>query len=187
MRALRVTSHSTPEQLRAVGGPESSDIVLDNTQEEGEQEREADCRSNSLALSSPPCSSHFKVPTPLQTNKRKVSSCSSSCSSFTGLTWDLTDLAMAKRCRVEGEASPPSPSSTKSSSTSSEEEQGPGYGYSTPNQPSPMPPLSAVPRHLKGFKAVKFVSPAGVTPVQHPPSSPQVFDCWDGFEAFLSG
>jgi len=58
-----------------------------------------------------------------------------------------------------------------SSSSSSEEEQGPGYGYSTPVQQYSTP-LSAVPNHiklLKGFKAVKFVSPAGVTPVHHPP------------------
>lgn len=44
------------------------------------------------------------------------------------------------------------------------------YQYSTP--------LSSVPthlKHLKGLKAVKFLSPAGVTPVNYPPNSqPQV-------------
>ena len=119
----------------------------------------------------------FKAPISIQA-KRKASFINTSASSFTsGLTDDLTDLQLIKRKKGKMEEDVlceqakdqilgSSSSSTKSSSTSSEEDQGPGQGYSTPV------PLSAIPRHLKGLKTVKFVSPAGVTPVQHHLSQP---------------
>merc|ERR1712025_1322352 len=133
----------------------------------------------------------FKIPS-TSTNRKRKSSGAPIGPISSGLTSDLTDLVLNKRTKFEVSsplvqdflASPLNQpaqlsSSTErnvqsSSSSSSEEEQGPGYGYSTPvHQYST--PLSAVPNHikqLKGFKAVKFVSPAGVTPVQHPLPAP---------------
>lgn len=127
--------------------------------------------------------SQFKVPSGSSNRKRKCSGALTTPtplqSGNTGLTTDLTDLILSKRTKFD-----PSPTihlisddttvsvrseTNSTSSSSSEEEQGPGYGYSTPVQQYSTP-LSAVPNHiklLKGFKAVKFVSPAGVTPVQH--------------------
>jgi len=91
-----------------------------------------------------------------------------------GLTGDLTNLVMSKGLQSGDEWAKDKDSKDRSkqstSSSSSEEEQGPGYGNSTPvHQYST--PISAVPNHmkvLKGLKAVKFVSPAGVTPVPAP-------------------
>ena len=136
------------------------------------------------------------TPFPLFSKKRKISSFSSNCSSnnSTGLTDDLTELAVLKRLKpadnqpvslnlgesneqkevFSGSTSLASQSSSddnghqskSSSSSSSEEEQGLGYGCSTPV----FSPLSAVPRRMKAGakgKAVQFKSPAGVfTPVQ---------------------
>ena len=131
------------------------------------------------STSSGPCSRDFTSLISIQA-KRKVSCTTASTSSFTsGLTDDLTDLKLIKRKKGEMEENIPSEqvedqdlgsssTSTKSSSTSSEEDQGPGQGFSTPV------PLSAGPRHLNGLKTVKFVSPAGVTPVEHHLSQPIV-------------
>ena len=82
----------------------------------------------------------------------------------TNLTSDLTALVVSKKARLEENLSV--------SSSSSEEEARGGYGFSTPVQKCS--PLSAVPHHMKqwkGLKAVTFVSPAGLTPVQAPPDS----------------
>lgn len=135
--------------------------------------------------------SQFKVPSASSSRKRKCSGTPNTqvpqVPANSGLTSDLTDLILSKRTKFEDsptvhyivdastDADDVTSSMSKSvtsstSSSSSEEEQGPGYGYSTPVQQYSTP-LSAVPNHiklLKGFKAVKFVSPAGVTPVQHP-------------------
>jgi len=138
--------------------------------------------------------SQFKVPS-ASTRKRKCSGNSSNPSHqipvSSGLTGDLTEMLISKKtkfdatpCIISSPTLQPLPDismatddsnvskclTSSTSSSSSEEEQGPGYGYSTPVQQSSTP-MSAVPNHiklLKGFKAVKFVSPAGVTPVQHP-------------------
>jgi len=166
MRALR-----EPERLRFESFEGS--LSPEDTEEESVEERE-EAGETMEEVEEGPSTPHssiagFKVPTPLPTRKRKASS------SCTGLTEDLTDLMVVKRPRtveeVEEEVEEGGTSSTKSaSSSSSEEEQREGYGCSTPVQPSSLAPLSAVPRHMKGFKAVKFVSPAGVTPVHHAPT-----------------
>ena len=87
--------------------------------------------------------------------------------SRTHLTADLTDLVLAKKVRLDPD--PVARSSVSSSSSGSSEEEGrAGYGFSTPVQQYSTP-MSAVPHHMKqfkGMKAVKFVSPAGLTPVQ---------------------
>merc|ERR1712025_312772 len=128
----------------------------------------------------------FKIPS-TSTNRKRKSSGAPIGPISSGLTSDLTDLVLSKRTKFEvssplvqdflasplnqpAQLSSSTERNVQSSSSSSSEEEGPGYGYSTPvHQYST--PLSAVPNHikqLKGFKAVKFVSPAGVTPVQYP-------------------
>jgi len=94
----------------------------------------------------------------------------------TRLTGEFSDLEINKKARHDSAAGPASDPgvdrSSISSSSSGSSEEGQGYEASTPvHSNNPLnTPLSAVPKHMKQFKnkAVKFVSPAGVTPVQHP-------------------
>ena len=126
-------------------------------------------------------SSSFKIPdqSSSMSLKRKCSSSPSQDqeSIKTHLTSDLTNLVISsKKVRLDTDVemvtsiNGEKPSLSSTSSSSSEEEGRQGYGFSTPvHQYST--PLSAVPQHMKqfkGMKAVKFVSPAGLTPVQHP-------------------
>ena len=193
--SMNVSAASSPimTSKEAAGGPFSRVLCQSNTDPTRNLHKFVD-----RALHPEIGSAEFKVPSASSNRKRKSSGAPVGLVS-SGLTSDLTDLALNKRAKLESSSpllhdvhrssllqpndvpvSPlaiPETSSTSrdgSSSSSSEEEQGPGYGYSTPvHQYST--PLSAVPNHikqLKGFKAVKFVSPAGVTPVQHPIPAP---------------
>ena len=222
MRALRQRSGNTPETLRTLFD-EDSDLHLEATLDKMEENMDnmVDFKKDFLDQSAleeddegdvvftvpggTPVQEHgrpekrFKMPTPfpLLSKKRKISSFSSNCSSnSTGLTDDLTELAVLKRPKPSDIQSIPqtvceawkmteqkemctslaSRSSSEGlrqskSSCSSEEEQGTGYGCSTPV----FSPLSAIPRRMKAGvkgKAVQFKSPAGVfTPVQ-PPCKP---------------
>ena len=110
-----------------------------------------------------PSSSQFTFPEAGPSSLKRKSSASPA---RTNLTSDLTELVVTKKARLEENLSV--------SSSSSEEEARGGYGFSTPVQKCS--PLSAVPHHMKqwkGLKAVTFVSPAGLTPVQAPPDLAQ--------------
>ena len=111
-------------------------------------------------------------PDPGTTRSSSSSSGSSGSSCSNGESRSIAeqevDLVISNAVRLDP-ASGPNPGIGRSSSSGSSEEEGRGYGFSTPvHQYST--PMSAVPQHLqqfKGMKAVKFVSPAGLTPVQH--------------------
>ena len=118
---------------------------------------------------------NFKIPAQSSSlnRKRKCSNESPEIAS-THLTDEFTELILAKKVKIDNDqdglvGTKQSHSST--SSSSSEEEGRQGIGFSTPVHQSNSTPLSSVPPHMqkfKGMKAVKFVSPAGLTPVQHP-------------------
>ena len=134
--------------------------------------------------------SSFKIPSQSNSLKRKCSaSPNQETSKKTFLTADLSELILNKKVKLDTSdvdmeisatcadshvsTSTVSSCSTKpsigSSSSSGEDEDRQGYGFSTPVHHNSTP-LSAIPQHIKqfkGMKAVKFVSPAGLTPVQH--------------------
>jgi len=110
----------------------------------------------------------FKIPAQSSLNRKRKCSDESPVIGSTHLTDDLTELILAKKVKVDTEKDTRMGST---SSSSSEEESRQGIGFSTPVHQSNSTPLSSVPPHMqkfKGMKAVKFVSPAGLTPVQHP-------------------
>jgi len=191
MRALRDLERTlSPETLRGDKSDRSwdSDIILDtgsfavrraesdHSQSLASQVNVSRDSNEETSVASPPlqvelqqadnCQTpmHFTLPGGGGSLKRK---CSAS-PTRTNLTSDLTELVLIKKARLET----PKAQLGSSSSSSSEEETREGYGFSTPVQKCSSP-LSAVPHHMqqwKGLKAVKFVSPAGLTPVQPPPS-----------------
>ena len=115
----------------------------------------------------------LKSPVPSPEGKASVSLKRKSSDGKTQLTGDFTDLLINKKARHDSDPAADPVRSSLSSSSSGSSEEGQGYEASTPVHHSINPlntPLSAMPQHmkkLKGMKAVKFVSPAGVTPVQH--------------------
>jgi len=112
--------------------------------------------------------SNFKVPVKMLASKKRKSS-DDSFQQSSGLTGNFTNLVVERK-RPREDSSIVSSSRNDSVGSSSDEEMsgGPGYGFSTPVGAGP---LSALPQHMRGLdkagnmKAVKFVSPAGVTPV----------------------
>ena len=209
MRALRQRSGNTPETLRT-GGDEDSDLHLDATLDKMEENMDnlVDNKKDFLDQSgleedeegdavftvpggTPPVQQHerrFKMPTPfpLFSKKRKISSFSSNCSSnSTGLTDDLTELAVLKRLKpsdnqpvslilgesieqkevYSGSKSLASRSSSEGlagdnsrqskSSSSSSSEEEQGLGYGCSTPV--FSPLSAVPRRMKAGAKGKAV------------------------------
>ena len=184
MRALRdLETTLSPETLR---GEKSvtmwdSDIILHSEtvpsrEEASNTSGETEASEENLSKSSEECSPaqerqqvrRIQSPTQFPFPEVGLGSLKRKCPaspSRTSLTSDLTELVVSKKARLE---------ELSVSSSSSEEEARGGYGFSTPVQKCS--PLSAVPQHMKqwkGLKAVTFVSPAGLTPVQPPSDLPQ--------------
>ena len=168
MRALRDTDTTlSPESLRGDTSASrwDSDIILDSQMERDESEVIVS-RSSGEDMS--PSPQHCHTPTQSTRPRDGGGSLKRKCSSspsHSSLTSDLTDMVLTKKAKLEVDSK---------SSSSSEEEAQAGYGFSTPVQKSSSL-LSAVPHWLRQWKvqkAVTFVSPAGLTPVQ-PPGQPQ--------------
>jgi len=159
---------------------EDADLSTHSILQTPQQERRADdvhYPSIDLDLS------NFKVPGQVAATKKRKSS-DDSFPTSSGLTGDLTNLVMeSKRLREDSPAIGSDNSHTSSLSSDESMTEGPGYGFSTPVG---LGPLSALPQHMRvkdkagNMKAVKFVSPAGVTPVLHHPFSLADLDKGDG-------
>ena len=177
MRALRDIDRTlSPETLRGDTSASrwDSDIVMDSQLEREESQLSVSSSSVEDLLTQVETPASPASPQPRQTCSQPPASGAEGSLSFkrkfstspthSNLTSDLTVMVLAKKARLES-----------SSSSSSEEARG-GYGFSTPVQKCSSP-LSAVPHWLKQWKvqkAVTFVSPAGLTPVEAPgPALPQ--------------